>query len=179
MPGNGSGRSTQTGRSIAAVRPRARKTTRGNTPRSKTSQTTRPAKAAKSGPVPGIGARAGAMLNYDVVAIWSRPRKGFDPGPLLDRHFDFMVDLEKRGLLLMSGPLITRDGRFGLYGLTVLNVPTIAAAEKIWAREPFLRAGQRDADYYIWRLMEGRLPVTLDLSDQRLALTRPPGRGKA
>lgn len=110
--------------------------------------------------------RLQAMLNAEVVAILSRPRASFDPGKLLPSHLDFMVDLEKRGLLFLSGPLTARDGKFGAFGLTVLNVSTIAQAESIWADEPFNKTGQRDAEYFVWRLMEGRLMLTLDLSDR-------------
>jgi uncharacterized protein YciI len=117
--------------------------------------------------------RLQAMLNAEVVAILSRPRPGFDPVQLLPQHLDYMIELEKKGLLFLSGPLTGRDGKFGQFGLTVLNVPTIAEAEQIWAEEPFFRAGQRDSDYYVWRLMEGRLSISFDLSDQSF-LIRPP-----
>jgi len=114
--------------------------------------------------------RLRAMLNAEVVVILSRPRESFDPGELLPVHLDFMVDLEKRGLLFLSGPLTGRDGKFGAFGLTVLNVTTIAQAEAIWADEPFNRSGQRDAEYFNWRLMEGRLMLSFDLSDKNFKL---------
>ena len=110
------------------------------------------------------------MLNADVVAILSRPRPGFDAAPLLASHLDFMIDLEKKGLLFLSGPMTARDGKFGAYGLTVLNVATIEQAEKIWADEPFNRSGQRDVEYFVWRLMEGRLNLSLDLSNRSFGL---------
>ena len=114
--------------------------------------------------------RLRAMLNAEVVAILSRPRESFDPAKLLPVHLDFMVDLEKRGLLFLSGPLTGRDGKFGAFGLTVLNVTTISQAEAIWADEPFNRSGQRDAEYFNWRLMEGRLMLSFDLSDRNFRL---------
>ena len=116
--------------------------------------------------------RLGAMLNFDVVAVLSRPESGFDPAPLLPLHIDFMIGLEKRRLLFLSGPLTGRDGKFGLSGLTVLNVASIAQAEAIWGEEPFLRAGLRGAEYFVWKLMEGRLSISLDLSDRRFDLNR-------
>jgi uncharacterized protein YciI len=117
--------------------------------------------------------RAKAMLNFEVVAILSQPRPGFDPGALLGAHLEFMVALEKKGLVLLSGPLTPADGAAAGQGLTVLNTASIETARAIWAEEPFCRAGQRDAHFFVWRLMEGRLGLTLDLSDQRLQLTRP------
>jgi uncharacterized protein YciI len=112
------------------------------------------------------------MLNFDAVAILSRPLAGFEPGKLLAAHLDFMVVLEKKGLVLLSGPLTTVDGQFGQFGLTVLNVRTIAEAKEIWADEPFHRAHQREADFFIWKLMEGRLGLSLDLSDRSFSMTR-------
>jgi uncharacterized protein YciI len=114
--------------------------------------------------------RLRAMLNADLIAIISRPRDGFDPGTLLPAHLDFMIGLEKKGVLFLSGPMTGRDGKFGAFGLTVLNVATIAEAEKIWADEPFNRSGQRDVEFFLWRLMEGRLSVSLDLSDRSFGL---------
>jgi len=116
--------------------------------------------------------RLKAMLNHEVVAVLSRPREGFDSAKLLPVHLDFMVGLEKQGKLFLSGPLTGRDGKFGQLGLTVLNVTTIAEAEAIWADEPFFRAGQRDAEFYVWKLMEGRLELAFDLSDQTFRVTR-------
>jgi uncharacterized protein YciI len=117
----------------------------------------------ESGP---LRQRLQSMLNADVVAIISRPRPGFDPAKLLEVHLDFMIALEKQGLLFLSGPLTGRDGKFGQFGLSVLNVRTIEEAEKIWADEPFFRAGQREAEFYVWRLMEGRLSLSFNLSDR-------------
>jgi hypothetical protein len=116
------------------------------------------------------------MLNHEVVAVWSRPREGFDSAKFLPMHLDFMIALEKQGKLFLSGPLTGRDGKFGQFGLTVLNVATIAEAEAIWADEPFFRAGQRDAEFYVWRLMEGRLEMAFDLSDRTFRVARGIGR---
>ena len=116
------------------------------------------------------------MLNHEVVAVWSRPREGFDSAQLLPVHLDFMIALEKQGKLFLSGPATGRDGKFGQVGLTVLNVATIAEAEAIWADEPFFRAGQRDAEFFVWRLMEGRLDMSFDLSDRTFRVPRETAR---
>ena len=119
--------------------------------------------------------RLGAMLNFEVVVILSKPLPGFMPGKLLPAHLDFMVALEKKGLLFLSGPLQGKEGPMGQYGLTVLNVRTIEEAQAVWADEPFFKSGQREADYFVWRLMEGELRLSLDLADRSFKLSRPEG----
>jgi uncharacterized protein YciI len=119
-----------------------------------------------------IQARVGAMLNHEVVAIVSKPRPGFDPQALLGRHLDFIVALEQEGLVLLSGPTAAPELPAGS-GLTVLNVGTIEAARRIWADEPFHHAGARDAEFFVWRLMEGNLGVSFSLSDGRFRLRAP------
>jgi uncharacterized protein YciI len=117
-------------------------------------------------------ARLKEMMNFDVVVIESLPRPGFQVGPLLSQHLDFMIDLEKRGLLFLSGPTIEEDGSIGQVGLTVLNVDTLEKAREIWSEEPFFKAGQRDAEFRLWRLMEGALNLTISLSDAQVGIVR-------
>ncbi|MGX1099635.1 YciI family protein [Amorphus sp. MBR-141] len=117
-------------------------------------------------------ARLKGMINHDVVVIESLPRPGFQVGPLLSEHLDFMIDLEKRGLLFLSGPTIEADGAIGQVGLTVLNVQTLEKAREIWSEEPFFKAGQRDAEFRLWRLMEGALNLTISLSDIKVGIVR-------
>jgi uncharacterized protein YciI len=111
------------------------------------------------------------MLNFDAVAILSTPGKGYDPA-MVSAHLAFLTALEQKGLLLLSGP--TRgDGIVAGSGLTILNVASVEEAKKIWADEPFTKAGTRDAQFFMWRLMEGGFNLTLSFSDQKLKMGRP------
>ncbi|MES2258220.1 MAG: hypothetical protein V4724_06860 [Pseudomonadota bacterium] len=120
--------------------------------------------------------RAQAMLNMTMVAVLTGSRPGVDLLPLLDRHFDFMIDLERRGLLFLSGPMQEDavDAANSGHGLTVLNVRTIAEARALWEGEPFQLEGLRDARFFLWNIMEGSLRLTAELSSQSLRLERPP-----
>lgn len=117
--------------------------------------------------------RAAAMLNRELVAVLATPRPGAQVAPLLERHFDFMVGLERRGLLFLSGPLHGPRQAPGL-GLTILNVAGIDAARALWDDEPFHHAGLRDAQFFTWNVMEGSLQFTLQLSTQRMLLGPAP-----
>lgn len=129
-------------------------------------------KPAASGTPEDAFVRLKGMMNFDVIVIESLPKPGFEVGKLLSQHLDFMIDLEKRGLLFLSGPTIDEDGSIGQVGLTVLNVTTLEKAREIWSEEPFFKAGQRDAEFRKWRLMEGALNLTISLSDAKAGLSR-------
>ncbi len=115
--------------------------------------------------------RAKSMLNMTVVAVITRQMEGAQLHTELDSHFNFMVDLEQRGLLFLSGPLLRPDQQGGL-GLTILNVDSIEVARTIWAKEPFYLAGLRNAEFYMWNLMEGNIRLSVALSSQSMQMQR-------
>ena len=86
--------------------------------------------------------------------------------PLLATHLDYMVDLEKRGVLFASGPLTEPDGAPSGHGLTVLRVKDAAEARRIAQAEPFFAQGLRSFELKEWTVMEGMLGVRVNLSDQ-------------
>jgi uncharacterized protein len=86
--------------------------------------------------------------------------------PLLAAHLDYMVGLEKRGVLFASGPLTEPDGAPSGHGLTVLRVKNAAEARAIAQAEPFFAQGLRSFELKEWTVMEGMLGVRVNLSDQ-------------
>lgn len=89
---------------------------------------------------------------------------------LLPEHLQYVVGLEKAGILFASGPLGAGDGAALGDGLTVLNVDTLEHARTLASIDPFVRAGARSFTVREWTLMEGRMQVTLSFSDKSLAL---------
>jgi uncharacterized protein len=85
--------------------------------------------------------------------------------PLLSAHLDYVVGLERRGLVLASGPLADPDGTFRGEGMTVLRVGTAARAAAVADADPFVVAGLRGYTLSRWTLIEGAIGVTLRLSD--------------
>jgi uncharacterized protein YciI len=61
--------------------------------------------------------------------------------PLLATHLDYMIGLEKRGLLFASGPLNEADAPPSGHGLTILRVKDAAEARRIAEAEPFFAHG--------------------------------------
>ena len=89
---------------------------------------------------------------------------------LLPEHLQYMIGLEKAGILFASGPLGAGDGAAVGDGLTVLNVDTLEHARTLASLDPFVRSGARSFTVREWTLMEGRMQVTLSFSDKSLAI---------
>lgn len=85
--------------------------------------------------------------------------------PILPAHLAYIVGLERRGLVLASGPMADPDGTFRGEGLTVLRVGTGPRAAAIADGDPFVVAGLRGYTLNRWTLIEGSIGVTLRFSD--------------
>jgi uncharacterized protein YciI len=115
-----------------------------------------------------IAALTQKMLRRKLYAVFSKA----SPTPeklkaLLPAHLEYMISLEKRGVLFASGPL--SDGGKGPpsgAGLTVLRVASAREARKIAEADPFVAKGLRTYELKEWTLMEGTLGLRINLSDQ-------------
>jgi uncharacterized protein YciI len=86
--------------------------------------------------------------------------------PLLPAHLQYMVSLEKRGLLFASGPVADRPGPPDGAGLTVLRVSSADEARQLAEADPFVVNGLRTFTIKEWTIMEGTLGLRVNLSDQ-------------
>jgi uncharacterized protein YciI len=84
----------------------------------------------------------------------------------LDDHLDYMIDLERRGLLFASGPLFGPGHVMTGRGLTILRAASIKEAEALAAGDPFNARGFRTFTVQEWQLNEGSFTVTVRYSDQ-------------
>ena len=118
-----------------------------------------------------IGELTKGMLKKRLFAVIS---KGCDRpeiiSSLLPEHLQYMIGLEKAGILFASGPLTAGDGAVVGDGLTILNVDTLEHARTLASIDPFVRSGARTFTVREWTLMEGRMQVTLSFSDKSLAM---------
>ena len=109
------------------------------------------------------------MLRRKLYAIFGKtvvsPEKLM---PLLPAHLEYLIGLEKRGLLFASGPFTTEVGAgpLGGGGLTVLRVASADEAREIAELEPFAKNGLRTFEIKEWTIMEGTLGLRVNLSDQ-------------
>jgi uncharacterized protein YciI len=88
--------------------------------------------------------------------------------PLLPAHLEYMIGLEKRGLLFASGPLSDGAGPPSGAGLTILRAASAEEARALAEADPFVTNGVRTFDIKEWTIMEGSLGLKVNLSDQSI-----------
>jgi len=89
-------------------------------------------------------------------------------GALLPQHLEYMIDLEKQGVLFASGPLTTAPGAPQGDGLTILRAGSAEEARAIASADPFVINKLRSFEVREWTLMEGSFGVKVNFSDQSL-----------
>ena len=85
--------------------------------------------------------------------------------PVLKDHLLYLIGLEKKGTLFASGPLKDKNGTMTGAGITVVRVDSFEEAELIAYADPFVKAGLRKPTVHKWTINEGRISISLDLSD--------------
>ena len=80
-------------------------------------------------------------------------------------HIAYMIDLEQRGLLFASGPLL-EEQRFAGRGLTILRAASRAEALTLAQADPFVQRGLRTIEIHEWQVNEGSFSLTVRYSDQ-------------
>lgn len=111
------------------------------------------------------------MLRKKLFVILSKGSATPDQiGALLPQHLEFMIGLEKLGVLFASGPLADGEGKMRGDGLTIVRAASAAEARKIAGQDPFVVNGLRTFDLREWTVMEGSLGIKINLSDQSLEL---------
>lgn len=87
-------------------------------------------------------------------------------------HYRWIIALEKAGKVVLSGPVYDADAR-PQGGMTLFNLSDLEAARVLGDTDPFIASGAMSYNLSIWQLNEGRLSLSVDLSD----LTGRPGMG--
>jgi uncharacterized protein YciI len=107
------------------------------------------------------------MLRKKLFVVLSQPSATPEKlKALLPAHLEYMIGLEKRGVLFASGPLSDGAGPPSGAGLTVLRVANAREARKIAKADPFVVNGLRSFELKEWTVMEGSLGLRVRLSDQ-------------
>ena len=85
-------------------------------------------------------------------------------------HHAYLVDLERRGLLVGAGPC--RDGEDWVRstGLIIVRAANRAEAAAIGAEEPYTKAGFRAMEITPWQRNEGNMTINLRLADGMLEI---------
>jgi len=106
------------------------------------------------------------MAAKELFLIESTPLAPFEElEPLLMDHLLYNIGLEKEGVLFASGPLTDKAGVMGGVGITVVRADSFDEAEEIAEQDPFVKAGLRKPIVHKWTVNEGRISISVDLSD--------------
>jgi hypothetical protein len=109
------------------------------------------------------------MLRKKLYVVFSKGNATPEQiGALLPQHLEFMIGLEKKGVLFASGPLTASPGAPAGDGLTILRAASADEARAIAAADPFVVNKLRTFEVREWTLMEGSFGVKLNFSDQSL-----------
>jgi uncharacterized protein YciI len=66
---------------------------------------------------------------------------------VVDQHAAHLADLDRKGKLVLAGPLLTRFS-----GLVVLRVPSLAEARAIAETDPMIRGGFQSYELATWMM---------------------------
>ncbi len=114
-----------------------------------------------------IAQLTGKMLRKKLYVLLSKPvAPAEELTPFLPAHLEYMIALEKRGVLFASGPLSDGAGPPAGHGLTILRVDSAEEARAIAENDPFFRNHLRTFEIREWTVMEGTLGLRVNLSDQ-------------
>jgi uncharacterized protein YciI len=107
------------------------------------------------------------MLRKKLYVVMSKPVVPPENlKPFLMAHLEYMIGLEKRGLLFASGPLSDGEGPPSGQGLTILRADSAAEARALAEADPFFINGLRTFELKEWTVNEGSLSLRVNFSDQ-------------
>jgi uncharacterized protein YciI len=107
------------------------------------------------------------MLKRKLYVVLSKAHAGPDKmKPYLAAHLDYMIGLEKRGVVFASGPVSDPGAGPRGDGMTILRAASAEEARKIAEADPFFVNGLRTFELREWMLMEGSFGLTVNFSDQ-------------
>ena len=92
-------------------------------------------------------------------------------GEHLSAHLEYMIGLEKKGVLFASGPLSDAEGVIRGDGLTILRAGGAEEARRIAEGDPFFVRGLRTFEVREWTVMEGALAIRVNFSDQSVEIS--------
>ena len=106
------------------------------------------------------------MLQLQLYAVFTRPVSGLKPiMEILDKHLEYQISMEKRGILFAAGPFWTDDEQeWRGEGMVVIRAQNLAAARAIAAEDPMHSSGARTFEVRPWLINEGTLTLRLDHS---------------
>ena len=107
-----------------------------------------------------------ALLQRDYWLIRSTPMESTTAADVAHgagEHVQWLLGLEARGIVVMSGPLLSGPGVRPGAGITVVRADTEDDAVAIGNADPFVLSGLRTFEVFRWRVNEGTIDVRISL----------------
>lgn len=80
-------------------------------------------------------------------------------------HHEYLLDLERRGVLFAAGPFVDDKGHREGAGMLIIRAKDRKQAETIAFAEPYTKAGQRLMTLTPWQRNEGTVNLRLRFAD--------------
>lgn len=118
-----------------------------------------------------VGELTSRMLRKTFYVILTRAQAAPEAiAPHLAAHLEYMIALEKNGIMFASGPFTEADGSQRGNGMSIVRAESADHARKLAEADPFFAAGLRTFEVREWTVMEGSLGLTVNFSDQTFSL---------
>ncbi len=98
------------------------------------------------------------------------PRLRKSAARMRKEHHDYLVDLERRGILFGAGPFMDEHGARVGVGMLIIRASSTRAAKRIANAEPYTLAGQRVMTVTPWQRNEGCLSLSISFAEGELSL---------
>ena len=113
------------------------------------------------------------MLQMQLFVVFTIPTNGM--GPVMENieeHLQFQVNLEQRGIMFGAGPFWADDEHtWNGEGMVIIRAASLEHAKEIAATDPMHSSGARSFTVRPWLLNEGRVPVAVNFSTGRHAVS--------
>lgn len=111
-----------------------------------------------------------SLVREQCYVCWMRPNDKAPPMPMAPEkmrlvHHDYLLDLERRGILFAAGPFVDETGKRHGSGMLIIRARDRAEAEAIAFAEPYTKAGQRVMELTPWQRNEGVVTMQLRFAD--------------
>ena len=85
-------------------------------------------------------------------------------------HHDYLVELERKGILFGAGPFRDENGERVGVGMLIIRASSTRAAKRIANAEPYTKAGLRVMTVTPWQRNEGCLSLSIRFADGEISL---------
>jgi catechol 2,3-dioxygenase-like lactoylglutathione lyase family enzyme/uncharacterized protein YciI len=120
-----------------------------------------------------VFARVGEMINQRLYVGLSKVNMTSPPPPIdvVNKHLQWALKLEESGALFAAGPFVDDEGKMVGDGMFIVRADSRAHAAEILAGDPIHQGNFRSCTVYGWTLHEGKLNVSVNLSDKTYSMS--------